>query len=108
MSLREGCRQILSTDCVSLLEKLHKEQSRGYLVEESTMDASSHRYVFQEGSKNSIVVFYCGHTFFEQSLSAQISAGKSMSHASDLFCPLCLSSQTRRAHGDSSSNLYRR
>ena len=28
-SLREGCKQILTTDCVTLMERLHKEQRRG-------------------------------------------------------------------------------
>ena len=28
-SLREGCKQILTTDCVTLMERLHREQRRG-------------------------------------------------------------------------------
>jgi len=32
-SLREGCKQILTTDCVTLMERLHREQRRGVRVD---------------------------------------------------------------------------
>lgn len=46
--LREGCRQILTTDCVDLMERWHKEQRRGILLTDNTACCTSSRFVFGE------------------------------------------------------------
>ena len=99
MSLREGCRAILTTDCVTLLERMHRDQRRGMYVDESAEDATSRRLLFQEQGKSNVnlVFFFCGHSFVESSLRGAGNAA---------FCPICQNAQGRRMHGERKDSLY--
>ncbi|GBM04489.1 Vacuolar protein sorting-associated protein 41 [Araneus ventricosus] len=67
ISLREGCKKILVSDCYSLLEKLNKLQKRGILVSEDQVcplcERRLHTNDFRVGGD--IMVFNCRHVFHE-------------------------------------------
>eukprot|EP00058_Branchiostoma_floridae_P023305 XP_002608795.1 hypothetical protein BRAFLDRAFT_125598 [Branchiostoma floridae] len=55
ISLREGCKKILVSDCYTLMSRLNRQQKRGLRVEDSR-------------SASNISVFYCHHVFHQDCL----------------------------------------
>lgn len=57
ISLEEGCKRVLVSDCYSLLEKLHKHQSRGIPIFEHHLCQGCQRIILARGE------FYFGYHF---------------------------------------------
>ncbi|XP_033639458.1 vacuolar protein sorting-associated protein 41 homolog isoform X2 [Asterias rubens] len=71
ISLREGCKKILVSDCFALLDRLNRSQKRGIKVEDDHHCDSCHDQILVGESQPSVVVFYCHHTFHEECMIAQ-------------------------------------
>ncbi|GFT96345.1 vacuolar protein sorting-associated protein 41 homolog [Nephila pilipes] len=71
ISLREGCKKILVSDCYSLLEKLNKLQKRGILVGEDQICCKCERRLHTKDYRvgGDIMVFNCRHVFHEDCVS---------------------------------------
>ncbi|GIY61763.1 vacuolar protein sorting-associated protein 41 homolog [Caerostris darwini] len=67
ISLREGCKKILVSDCYSLLEKLNKLHKRGILVSEDQVCPLCERRLHTNDYRvgGDIMVFNCRHIFHE-------------------------------------------
>lgn len=75
ISLREGCKKILVSDCYSLLDKLNKQQKRGVAVHDDQVCPACQCKILV-GDVNQIggvVVFCCRHAFHENCLPTPIS-----------------------------------
>lgn len=72
ISLREGCRKILVSDCIGLLQKLHRQQSRGVPITADQMcHACNRRLLFKDlRYVEDVVVFFCKHAFHSTCLPA--------------------------------------
>ncbi|XP_070565310.1 vacuolar protein sorting-associated protein 41 homolog [Ptychodera flava] len=72
ISLREGCKKILVSDCFSLMEKLNKIQKRGIRVDDEQSCPACHGPLTADDARraSNIVVFFCRHTFHEDCLPA--------------------------------------
>lgn len=81
ISLREGCKKIIVSDCYHLLGKLVKLQRKGIHIEESQSCKICHEKIIFYNIKfaTTILVYYCHHTFHEDCLPT----GKSGT------CPIC-------------------
>ncbi|XP_076360932.1 vacuolar protein sorting-associated protein light isoform X2 [Tachypleus tridentatus] len=87
ISLREGCKKILVSDCYGLLERLNKQHRRGIVIQEDQVCQACHRKVLVKDPRyaEDINVFYCKHSFHKDCL-----------RVSELdSCPIC-SVQKRR------------
>ncbi|XP_022090770.1 vacuolar protein sorting-associated protein 41 homolog [Acanthaster planci] len=71
ISLREGCKKILVSDCFALLDRLNRIQKRGIQIEEDHHCDSCHNPILAGESQPSVIVFYCHHVFHEECLIAQ-------------------------------------
>ncbi|KFM71721.1 Vacuolar protein sorting-associated protein 41-like protein, partial [Stegodyphus mimosarum] len=73
ISLREGCKKILVSDCYALLEKLHKLQKRGILVNEDQACPLCERKLHCNDSRSggNIIIFNCRHAFHEDCVPFQ-------------------------------------
>lgn len=70
ISLRDGCKKILVSDCFSLLDKLNKMQRKGLRIEVSQSCSFCNNPLFNSADP-SVVVFYCHHSFHEDCLINQ-------------------------------------
>ncbi|PIK53217.1 putative vacuolar protein sorting-associated protein 41-like [Apostichopus japonicus] len=70
ISLRDGCKNILVSDCFSLMDKLNKMQKRGLRVEVSQSCNFCNSPIFNSIDP-SVVVFFCHHAFHEDCLINQ-------------------------------------
>ncbi|XP_078703981.1 vacuolar protein sorting-associated protein 41 homolog isoform X2 [Branchiostoma floridae x Branchiostoma belcheri] len=70
ISLREGCKKILVSDCYTLMSRLNRQQKRGLRVEESDRCESCSGPVLVDDSRSAsnISVFYCHHVFHQDCL----------------------------------------
>ncbi|XP_064456736.1 vacuolar protein sorting-associated protein 41 homolog isoform X2 [Ornithodoros turicata] len=65
ISLREGCKKILVSDCITLLSRLNRQQSRAIFVDDNQMCPACDRKLL---CKDDIVLFFCKHTFHRNCL----------------------------------------
>ncbi|XP_071956402.1 vacuolar protein sorting-associated protein 41 homolog [Antedon mediterranea] len=73
MSLREGCKRILVSDCFSLMDRLNKVQKRATRVDDFKRCDCCHDLLVQSNFQEitmPIIVFYCHHVFHEECLPA--------------------------------------
>lgn len=65
ISLRDGCKKILVSDCIGLLHKLHRQQSRGIsLTCDQLCQACNRRLLFKDVRyMEDVVVFFCKHAY---------------------------------------------
>lgn len=65
ISLREGCKKILVSDCISLLHKLHRQQSRGIVIAYDQLCHACNRRILSKDVRHmeDVVVFFCKHAF---------------------------------------------
>uniref|UniRef100_V5H0C2 Vacuolar protein sorting-associated protein 41 homolog n=2 Tax=Ixodes ricinus TaxID=34613 RepID=V5H0C2_IXORI len=72
ISLRDGCKKILVSDCIGLLHKLHRQQSRGIsLTHDQLCPACNRRLLFKDVRyAEDVVVFFCKHAFHGTCLPA--------------------------------------
>ncbi|ELU13950.1 hypothetical protein CAPTEDRAFT_174173 [Capitella teleta] len=72
MSLREGCKKILISDCFLLLQKLIKTQKRGIRVENNQTCHICHERITIRDLQyaSNVTVFFCHHAFHEDCLPA--------------------------------------
>ncbi|XP_006824071.2 vacuolar protein sorting-associated protein 41 homolog [Saccoglossus kowalevskii] len=72
ISLREGCKKILVSDCFSLMEKLNKIQKKGIRVDDEQTCSACHGTLAVDDPRTAcnIVVFFCRHAFHEDCLPA--------------------------------------
>lgn len=79
ISLREGCRRILVSDCISLLRKLHRQQSRGIAIAYDQLCHACNRRILSKDVRHmeDVVVFFCKHAFHSNCLPSL------------LMCSLC-------------------
>ncbi|XP_043920775.1 vacuolar protein sorting-associated protein 41 homolog isoform X2 [Protopterus annectens] len=63
--LREGCKKIIVSDCLTLLKKMHRTQRRGIRVGEENICESCHNALLPGDGAQSfkVVVFNCRHMF---------------------------------------------
>ncbi|XP_077978241.1 vacuolar protein sorting-associated protein 41 homolog [Glandiceps talaboti] len=90
ISLREGCKKILVSDCFSLMEKLNKIHKRGIRVDDEQTCPTCEGLLTVDDARraSNIVVFYCRHTFHEDCLPA---------HNMDT-CNICHAQRKRPGH----------
>lgn len=91
ISLREGCRRILVSDCISLLRKLHRQQSRGIAIAYDQLCHACNRRILSKDVRHmeeDVVVFFCKHAFHSNCLPSL------------LMCSLC---SADHKHGTGSS-----
>ncbi|XP_040209124.1 vacuolar protein sorting-associated protein 41 homolog [Rana temporaria] len=83
--LREGCKKILVSDSLSLLNKMHRTQSRSMLVDEDNIcEVCLSPILPTDTSKPlGVVVFHCRHMFHRECLPV----GNTMSPV--YFCNIC-------------------
>lgn len=72
ISLRDGCKKILVSDCIGLLHKLHRQQSKGIsLTHDQLCPACNRRLLFKDVRyAEDVVVFFCKHAFHGTCLPA--------------------------------------
>ncbi|XP_072029867.1 vacuolar protein sorting-associated protein 41 homolog isoform X2 [Amphiura filiformis] len=70
ISLREGCKKILVSDCFSLMERLNRIQKKGIRVEERQHCDSCHEPILSREFQPTVIVFHCHHVFHEECLIA--------------------------------------
>jgi hypothetical protein len=85
MSLREGCNAILSADCVSLAEKLHRKQSAAMRVDQFAKCASCNTRILPVSEQAGLVVFFCSHVYHQRCLKGVNPSGS----IRDLWCIIC-------------------
>ncbi|EGC37705.1 hypothetical protein DICPUDRAFT_149700 [Dictyostelium purpureum] len=68
MSLREGCREILKSDCVNLEEALVDSLRMGRVVEEQTKCATCSQPIILPRPDSPIVLYFCSHTYHSRCL----------------------------------------
>ncbi|XP_033100786.1 vacuolar protein sorting-associated protein 41 homolog [Anneissia japonica] len=71
MSLREGCKKILVSDCFALMDRLNKVQRRATRVDDFKLCDCCHDLLVQSNFQETttpIIVFYCHHVFHEDCL----------------------------------------
>lgn len=86
ISLREGCKKILVSDCIGLLQKLHRQQSRGIAIAHDQLCHACNRRILSKDVRHmeDVVVFFCKHAFHSNCLPSLP------------MCSLC--SADKRAH----------
>ncbi|KAM9957832.1 hypothetical protein ACTFIW_012804 [Dictyostelium discoideum] len=70
MSLREGCREILKSDCVNLEEALVDSLRMGRVVEDLTKCATCCQPIILPRPDSSIVLYFCNHTYHSRCLKS--------------------------------------
>lgn len=70
ISLREGCKKILVSDCIGLLQKLHRQQSRGIAITHDQLCHACNRRILSKDVRHmeDVVVFFCKHAFHSNCL----------------------------------------
>lgn len=70
ISLREGCKKILVSDCIGLLQKLHRQQSRGIAIAYDQLCHACNRRILSKDVRHleDVVVFFCKHAFHSNCL----------------------------------------
>ncbi|CAN7997626.1 unnamed protein product [Ixodes hexagonus] len=65
ISLRDGCKKILVSDCIGLLHKLHRQQSRGISLTYDQLCQACNRRLLSKDVRyvEDVVVFFCKHAF---------------------------------------------
>ncbi|XP_043544864.1 vacuolar protein sorting-associated protein 41 homolog [Chiloscyllium plagiosum] len=88
--LREGCKKIIVSDCLTLLKKMHKTQLRGVCVDEENICESCHSPILPTDIAKpfSVVVFHCRHMFHKDCLPTP-----------GMFCNICSAKRRRPAGG---------
>ncbi|XP_059501806.1 vacuolar protein sorting-associated protein 41 homolog [Stegostoma tigrinum] len=88
--LREGCKKIIVSDCLTLLKKMHKTQLRGVCVDEENICESCHSPILPTDIAKtfSVVVFHCRHMFHKDCLPTP-----------GMFCNICSAKRQRPAGG---------
>ncbi|GCC19496.1 hypothetical protein chiPu_0000030 [Chiloscyllium punctatum] len=88
--LREGCKKIIVSDCLTLLKKMHKTQLRGVCVDEENICESCHSLILPTDIAKpfSVVVFHCRHMFHKDCLPTP-----------GMFCNICSAKRRRPAGG---------
>ncbi|XP_072268322.1 vacuolar protein sorting-associated protein 41 homolog isoform X2 [Pyxicephalus adspersus] len=83
--LREGCKKILVSDSLSLLNKMHRTQSRATLVDEDNICEQCLSPILPADTSKplGVVVFHCRHMFHRDCLPV----GNTMSPV--YFCKIC-------------------
>ncbi|GAM24798.1 hypothetical protein SAMD00019534_079730, partial [Acytostelium subglobosum LB1] len=117
MSLREGCKEILKSDCVYLSETHLDALRAGHSMEEYTKCATCSQSIVTHKPDCSIVLYFCNHVYHsrcirtaeqqgqvpgmpgpQQGGGAAGGAGGAGGHLALFeigFCPICLSNQTK-------------
>ncbi|KAK8771173.1 hypothetical protein V5799_025583 [Amblyomma americanum] len=77
ISLREGCKKILVSDCIGLLQKLHRQQSRGIAIAHDQLCHACNRRILSKDVRHmeDVVVFFCKHAFHSNCLPSLPCAG---------------------------------
>uniref|UniRef100_UPI00398E8932 vacuolar protein sorting-associated protein 41 homolog isoform X2 n=1 Tax=Pristiophorus japonicus TaxID=55135 RepID=UPI00398E8932 len=88
--LREGCKKIIVSDCLTLLKKMHKTQLRGVCVDEENICESCHSPILHADAAKtfSVVVFHCRHMFHKDCLPTP-----------GMFCNICSAKRRGPAGG---------
>ncbi|XP_041045618.1 vacuolar protein sorting-associated protein 41 homolog isoform X1 [Carcharodon carcharias] len=88
--LREGCKKIIVSDCLTLLRKMHKTQLRGVCVDEENICESCHSPIFPGDTAKTfnVVVFHCRHMFHKDCLPTP-----------GMFCNICSAKRRGPAGG---------
>ncbi|XP_020389559.1 vacuolar protein sorting-associated protein 41 homolog isoform X4 [Rhincodon typus] len=88
--LREGCKKIIVSDCLTLLKKMQKTQLRGVCVDEENICESCHSPILPTDIAKtfSVVVFHCRHMFHKDCLPTP-----------GMFCNICSAKRRRPAGG---------
>ncbi|KAI8618778.1 hypothetical protein BC830DRAFT_1107192 [Chytriomyces sp. MP71] len=97
MSLREGCRKILVSDAVALMEALYLSQRRAAFFSEEDLKCSlcESRFSFDDPEKH-IVIYFCRHLYHKSCLlSKSIALKRSVPPSPGLAPTLDLSSSAR-------------
>lgn len=70
ISLREGCKKILVSDCITLLNRLNRQHSRAVFVQYDQLClACDRKLLFRDARQtDDIVVFFCKHAFHNNCL----------------------------------------
>lgn len=98
MSLIEGCKEILKSDCVDLATRLYKAQRRGLKIEESTKCAiCSRNIISSKTQEGGIQIFFCHHVYHlsclrssgTDSQTPSNSAEKSANLPNGNWCTIC-------------------
>ena len=66
MSLRDGCNQILKTDCVSLSSRLHRAKNVPITISSKNVCATCNNPVLL--SSDTVILFYCSHAYHQKCL----------------------------------------
>ncbi|XP_038665866.1 vacuolar protein sorting-associated protein 41 homolog isoform X2 [Scyliorhinus canicula] len=88
--LREGCKKIIVSDCLTLLKKMHKTQLRGVRVDEENICESCHSPILPADTAKTfnVVVFHCRHMFHKDCLPTP-----------GMFCNICSAKRRGPAGG---------
>ncbi len=72
VSIREGCKNIVVSDCFDLHKRLVRMQRSGICVDDNLLCSVCHQKVLIKNNNNNVLVFYCRHTFHEKCLPGSV------------------------------------